>query len=147
MKLPQKPDEAFFVSSLSALCTALKARTRADIALLSLPPIGEDASHAAFDRAVHYSRLIKKIATDHEITYLPLNEMMTNYLQAQTNAAGVTFDKLNGTMYMAVFRHFILSQSFDHISMKNGYHLLTDSIHLNSRASKIICDLIGNFIS
>lgn len=147
MKLPQKPDEAFFIASLSALCAALKARTRADIALLSLPPLGEDASHAAFARAAHYSRLIKNIAAGHDLVYLPLNERMTEYLQTRPNTATVSYDRSKVTTTAAVFRHIILHQSFDHISSKNGYHLLTDSIHLNSRASEMICDLIEPFIS
>lgn len=147
MKLPRRPDEAFFTSSLMTLCSDLKSRTQAKIGLLSLPPIGEDITHPAFGQAVHYSRCIKNIALAQGVGYLPLNERMAHWLKSHGDLPGISFDQLTIKMYAAVFQHFILNWSFSRISSQNGYCLLTDSVHLNDRAAEMICALIREFIN
>jgi lysophospholipase L1-like esterase len=37
-------------------------------------------------------------------------------------------------------------QSFDEISKKNGFLLVTDGIHMNSRGAAIIADQIESFL-
>jgi len=47
------------------------------IALLSLPPIGEEPGNDAYERATEYSRVVKTVARARGVTYLPLHEKMT----------------------------------------------------------------------
>ncbi len=47
----------------------------------------------------------------------------------------------------AGFRHLVLGQSLDAISAGKGYVLLTDRIHLNSRAAGIVADAIADSLA
>jgi len=46
----------------------------------------------------------------------------------------------------ALARHFLLRQSFDEISRKHHFALLTDGIHMNSRGAAFIADEIEAFL-
>lgn len=56
-----KPNEAWFISNLTAVISKLKANTRAKIAILSLPLISEDTDSFAFKQAIEYSQQIQKL--------------------------------------------------------------------------------------
>ncbi|MBN2098694.1 MAG: hypothetical protein JW753_03760, partial [Dehalococcoidia bacterium] len=42
--------------------------------------------------------------------------------------------------------HYVLRQSLDEISRRNGYLLLTDGMHMNSRGAAIIADQIEAYL-
>jgi hypothetical protein len=49
-------------------------------------------------------------------------------------------------MYKAIVRHYLLGQSWNRISEKNGFLFLTDFIHLNAKGATVAADLIDGFI-
>ena len=146
MGIPQAPDEVWFRENLTKLCETLKSRTRARIALLSIPPIGEEPEHPAFKQARKFSAIIKDVAQKEGVTYIPLNEKLTEMLAASGHRPRFSYSPEEFIMYRSIARHFFLGQSYDKISEIHGYYLLTDSLHLNGRAAGAVAEMIEGFV-
>ncbi len=147
MKLPQKPTAEWYRQNLVALCKKLKAETEAKIALLSLPPIGEEINSEAYERTVKFSKIIREVSQAEGVTYLPLNERITEYLKAENHVPALTYKKgFLGVMYKGIFFHFLLGRSFDEISESNGFLIVTDFLHLNNRGAEMVAELIEGFV-
>ncbi|MFZ1037997.1 MAG: GDSL-type esterase/lipase family protein [Smithella sp.] len=147
MKLPRSPSREWYRENLQKICTELSTRTHARIALLSLPPIGEKLDHPAFAASEAYSLVIRDVAAEKRLTYLPLHENMTILLRKRQPHPRYAYrdDKL--LMYIALARHFLLGQSYDEISRANGFILVTDHMHLNSTGAGMAAGLIESFVT
>ncbi|MHA3963491.1 MAG: SGNH/GDSL hydrolase family protein [Candidatus Thorarchaeota archaeon SMTZ1-45] len=92
MKLPRDPDSSWYEDCLQSLVKRLRTETNARIALLSIPPIGEDFSHPAFIRSSEYSSIIQHIAEEMNVAYLPFivccTILDTRALYSQETALG-----------------------------------------------------------
>lgn len=139
--------EERFRSDYSKIVEILKERTNANIALLSLPPLGEELGSPQFERSVEYSNVIKEIAEENNFAYLPAGEKMIEYLEEHPSNSHIPFAKSNIAMFKAVFSHYLLRKSWDEISERNGFSLLTDHIHLNNKAVSIIEEAVEGFIT
>lgn len=147
MNLPKAPTDNFFKENLIRICLRLKSETKAKIALLSIPPIGEDFQHYAYKRTVHYGNIIKSVALKEKITYLPLHENMAEVLKKQNSKPKISYGKKwKFIMYREILRLHLFGRSFEEISKANGFVLLTDCLHLNQKGAKMIADLISAFI-
>ena len=147
MALPEKPNAEFFRKNLKELISQLKKRTNAKIAILSLPPIGEDINHIAYQRTKEYSGIILDVAQENNVDYLPLHEKITEYLLAEDHHPRLSYDNgFRRIMIRGIFSHFLLRTSFHKIATNNGFLIVTDFLHLNHRGSKMVADLIKNWI-
>jgi len=146
MKLPRSPTREWYRENLQNICTELSKRTHARIALLSLPPIGEKLDHPAFAASETYSRVIREVAAEQHLTYLPLHENMTALLYNRQTHPHYAYRDDELLMYIALARHFLLEQSYDKISRANGFVLLTDNVHLNSKGAGMAAGLIESFV-
>ena len=147
MALPEKPNAEFFRKNVKELISQLKKRTNAKIAILSLPPIGEDINHIAYQRTKEYSGIILDVAQENNVDYLPLHENITEYLLAEDHHPRLSYDNgFRRIMIKGIFSHFLLGSSFDKIATKNGFLIVTDFLHLNHRGAKMVADLIKNWI-
>ncbi|MBN1571880.1 MAG: SGNH/GDSL hydrolase family protein [Deltaproteobacteria bacterium] len=147
--LPQKPTEEFFRESLTELVKRLKENTDAKIAILSIPPVGEDLEAVPCLRSVEYSGIIKEIAAENGLTYLPLNEKMIEYLKEKGNEPGVSYEskgQFTFVMYVAILKSYVLGRSYNEISAANGLLLLSDLVHLNGVGAEMVSDMIGDFV-
>jgi len=148
MKLPQMPTKEWHRDNLEKICIELKKRTKAKIALVSLPPISENPASPAFARAKEYSDIVKEVAIRQKLAYLPLNEMMTLYLQQYKNKPLLEYNEnWKFPMSKGIGQHILLGKSFDDISRANGFILLTDLIHLNCTGAGLVADTIENFVA
>jgi lysophospholipase L1-like esterase len=148
MKLPQKPDKNWFKKNLEDICRTLKKETHARIALLSLPIIGEDPENFAFKQVAEYSAVVKEVARLQKVRYLPLNEQMTLQLKGREGRPEIFYKKYSDLpLYRALFKHYILRESYDEISAGYRFMFLTDLLHLNTRGAELVADLIEKFIS
>ena len=77
---------------------------------------------------------------------MPVYERQEEYLKNNQHEAGRTFKSGIKPSLMLLIRHYMLKQSFDTISEKNGYMLVTDGIHMNSRGAAFIADEIESFL-
>jgi lysophospholipase L1-like esterase len=146
-RLPEPPSAEFYRQNLTGIVRRLKAETRARIALVSLPPLGEDLSHYANIRTEEYSRIIREIAAAEGADYLPLNESMRAYLEKIPGRRPEPLSAAGKHMASAMRDHGFLGKSWDEISAANGYALLIDGIHLNTHGAAILASLIGGFLS
>jgi lysophospholipase L1-like esterase len=124
----------------------LKEKTSATIGLISLPILGEDLESLPNKRIREYNALLKEIAIQEQTGYLPVYECQEEYLKDNQHQTGRTFKIGIKSSLMLLIRHYMLKQSFDAISEKNGYMLVTDGIHMNNRGAAFIADEIESFL-
>jgi lysophospholipase L1-like esterase len=147
MGLPQMPTEQWYRENLTLVIQKLKESTHADIALLSIPPIGENPADPAFLQADSYNAIIREVAEAERVSYLGLFETMAAYLAEHPHAAPpYTQGDFEWAMYSGFARHFLLKQPFAEISEKNGFLLETDYLHLNETGARMTADLIKGFV-
>ncbi len=147
--LPQEPTEEFFRECLTELVKRLKENTDAEIAVLSIPPVGEDHDQVPYLRSVEYSGIIKEIAAEYGLTYIPLSEKMTEYLKEKGHEPGVSYEgkgQFTFVMYVAVLKRYVLGRSYDEISAANGLLLMSDLVHLNGVGADMVSDMIEDFV-
>jgi lysophospholipase L1-like esterase len=145
-RLPERPNILFYRENLTLIARRLKAETRARVAFLSMPPIGEDDRHYAFLRTEEYARVVAEVAAAEGVAYLPLRERLVAYLGSVPKGSPIPFAHFARAQNSSVRSHILLGKSFDEISASNGFHLLVDGIHLNTHAASVIADLVEDFI-
>ena len=145
-KFPHPPSAEFYKYNMLRIINMLKEKTSAKIALVSLPVLGEDLESTPNQRIKDYNALLKEIANNKQVSYLPVYERQEEYLREVQHDGGRPYE--NGSMLSikALARHFLLRQSFDEISRKHHFALLTDGIHMNSRGAAFIADEIEAFL-
>ncbi len=147
LNLPQTPTKQWFRMNLSAIVDRLKQETRAKIALMSLPPLTEEARHPGYRCARTYSAVIRKVAAEKQVAFLPLHAKMSSTLSTKTTECAFEFVGPERVLtYKAIVEHYLLGRSWNSISEKNGFVFLTDFIHLNEKGAGIVADLIEAFI-
>lgn len=147
MKLPQKPTKLLYRKHLSEIGERLKAETSAQIAFLSLPPIGEERDNRAYVQTEDYSLVVQQVARGLDITYLPLFETMDQFLFQHPDRHPVSYDDHpRYVMYEGIFMQYVLGKSYDDVSRRNGFLLLTDHLHINRTGAEMIADLVERFI-
>lgn len=145
-KLPQPPSSRFYRQNMTAMVHALKKKTTAKIALISLPVLGEDLNSLANKRTRAYNAFLKEIAEREKIEYLPVNEKQEKFLKKELHGTGRPYET-NGLLSIQLLaRRYLLRQGLDDISEKNGFLLSTDGIHMNSRGAAFIVDEIESFL-
>jgi len=146
MKLPREPDSGWYRESLISLVKKLKTETNAQIALLSIPTIGEESNHPAFIRSSEYSNIVHEVAEETNISYLPLHERMVEFLHDTPGSATYPYEKSYIGFLKAVINRYLLKKSWDNIARSSGFSLHVDYLHLNTAGARMIADLIGEFI-
>jgi lysophospholipase L1-like esterase len=120
--------------------------TRARIALLSLPVVGEELDSTPLLRSIAYSHIVKEVADEGGVAYLPLNERMLAFLRSSGCAPRTHFRPGISLTVTAALQHFLLRRSFDAISRSRGLQLTTDTLHLNGTGAQMISDLVAEFL-
>jgi len=148
--LPTDPTLPWYEENLRAIVGRLKRETSARLVLLSLAIIGEDLEHEANRKVVLYNEVIRRVAQNEGIGYLPLHERMVAYLREHEGDRASLPPRLeyrdglinvgNATALHAT------GLSWDEISRRNGLLLTTDCIHLNSVGGGMIADLIEGWL-
>ena len=144
MRLPQLPSLDWYCGNVALILDRLQAETSARIAVLSLPPLGEDLDSAINRRVLEYNAALRHLAAERGVLYLPLHERLAALLPSGHHPPPYA-GKL-GPIFSAVLQHDLLRRSWDDISARRGVALLTDHIHLNERAAGVVADLIGDFL-
>jgi len=146
-KRPPQPHSAqFYHDSMRQIVRTLKEKTSARIGLASLPILGEDLASLPNQRIRAYNALLKEMAAEERVAYLPVYERQEAYLKNTQHEMGRAFEGGIRSSLMLLVRHYVLGQSFDTISEKNGYMLVTDGIHMNSRGAALIADEVESFL-
>lgn len=143
--IPHEPTLANYSNNITSIIRQLKQETKAAIALASLPLIGENLESVENKEVDQYNNVLKQIADHENICYIPVNERQKAFLIEKNG--GIGKDAMNTTKmaFQSLFRHYLLFESLDRISKRNGFLLLTDGIHQNTLGAQLIADeILGN---
>lgn len=136
------PNFEDFKKNYIEIIDQLKQKTKAKIAIMSLPVMGEDLSHEANLRADKYSDFIKQLATDKQLSYLPVREKQKEFLLKNPKPLKHSFEETYKLLNFSVISHYLLGKTWDEITTKHGFQLTPDNLHQNSIAGGMIRDLI-----
>jgi lysophospholipase L1-like esterase len=145
-KLPSKPSIGWYEENMEAIVERLQRETRAHIALLSLPPIGEDLQGQPVRTTRWFSEVVRRVARRYGVAYLPVYEQMVDYVTEHPPAENLEHEKWQWHSVKAIFERKILGVELDEIAQRQGLVLHSDMLHLNSHGACIIADLIENFV-
>jgi lysophospholipase L1-like esterase len=143
--LPAPPTLSQYRENLTAIVARLRAETDAQIALASLPVLGQDLDSPAARASKEFSHVVKTTAAEQGLAYLPLHERQSEYLLS-SGAETLPFPDGLGERYTSVLQHFLLRRSYDGIARRRQLVLTADFIHQNSRGATIIVDEIESFV-
>ena len=143
-KIPEKPTLDWYRQNVERIVERLQNETKAQIALIEIPLLGEDLNSEMNQRVMKYNKALKVIATDRSILLLPLYERLCAILPQ--NHTPPPYEGKISLMLKAVLKRNILRKNWDQIAQSEGLYLLTDHIHLNDRAGRIIADLVEDFL-
>ncbi len=149
-QLPTDPTLAWYEENLRLIVGRLKHETGARLCLLSLAVIGEDLDHEANHQVERYNEVIRRVAADEKVDYLPLHERMVAYLrdhEADRATLPPRLEYRDGLTNIgnAVALH-ASGLSWDEVSRRNGLLVTTDCLHLNSVGGGMVADLIERWL-
>jgi acyl-CoA thioesterase I len=130
--------------NLSAIVHQVQARTTARIALMSLPPLGEDLNTEINRVLAGYNAAVKQTAAQARVDYVPVYERMADIL-AQPGNQPYDFSFLQA--FWAAAQHYVLGNSWDDVARDAGRALLIDHLHLSDRGAAQITELTANWLA
>lgn len=145
-KLTERPFIDKYRENLNHIIGSLKARTQAQIAVMSIPLIGEKLGDKANTQALAYSEVIRQLAEIHRITYLPLQDKQRAFLQKANFTPRLKYKSTNRLIVITMFRRYILGQSFDKISALNGFLMTPNYLHFNTFGANMVAGLAKDFV-
>ncbi|MFB4281952.1 SGNH/GDSL hydrolase family protein [Nonomuraea sp. MTCD27] len=132
-------------ANLDAIVDRVRARTGARVALVSLPPLGEDLGSEINGRLGAYNAVIREVAARARADYLPLYERVVEELRLTEGRMPYDF---SFPLALAVAaQHYLLGRSWDEIARAGGRALLVDHVHLSDRGGALVADLVGGWLA
>jgi lysophospholipase L1-like esterase len=131
-----------YQANYKKIVAMLKAQTTAKICLLSLPLISEERGTLANTRAAEYNNFIQKTAQEEGLIYLPVHETMLDYITKHPKKLRYTFEDTRKLLVLTIGANQFFGIGFDTFSRFWGLDLLTDNLHLNTRAATMLRDWV-----
>jgi len=147
-KLPQTPDEAFFMDSYRSLLDILVASECIRTLVVTIPPIGERRGEPIDEVVARMNRFIAHEAAERDLQCIDLNHAVERLLDGQDRDASPAYDaKRSRQMILAaVLKRHLLGWSWERIARRNGLHALTDMVHLNATGALLLVDLVEHAV-
>lgn len=118
------------------------------LAVSSLMSYGEEIGSDEFERTREYSKIIKKIADEFSLYYIPLFEEIEKYLiekGGSTNLPKIENDSLI-MLQNFMIKKILLKQSWDKISTDSRFKVTLDHIHFNNYSANLMESMVSEFI-
>ncbi len=145
-QLPRDPEMEWYRGNMVGIVRQLKRETLARIGIVSPPVLGEDLDSLPNQRLRACCALLRQLAVEEDVTYLPVHERQEEYLEQAGHASGRPHDANSRIMWTSLARHYVLGRSFDDISEENGFLLTTEGLHLNARGAAMVADEVESFL-
>jgi lysophospholipase L1-like esterase len=142
--LPVDPTRSWYGEQIDRILSRLRAETDARIAVLDIPPLGEDPDSRMNELVRAYNATLAEVAAAHGVPVLPLHARLLALLPPGHRPPPYTGDVR--LVMKASFKHMVLRRSWDSIAADHGLVVLTDHLHLADRAADIVADLIGTIL-
>ena len=136
-----------FRANLAAILARLNAGTAARVAVLSLPPLGEDLDSESNRVVDRYNAVIREVAAAHGAAYLPLHEELRALIEGDGRGRRTPYAFRPGFLLGNAVRRYAGRQSWDAIADRNGFAALTDGIHLSDRGAAVAARLIAEWLA
>jgi len=142
-KLPLSftPSLSFYVASVEMIVQGICALSSAQVILVEIPPLGEDAESVINRRVSEYNGELHQIAKREGIPCLSLFTELVQELPS--NHRPRAYKYRSAPMALARFQRAVLGRSWDEISRRNRLIVLTDWVHLNDRGAAILATLVS----
>ncbi|MEU1984859.1 GDSL-type esterase/lipase family protein [Nocardia sp. NPDC019395] len=131
--------------NLAAIVGRVTSETGARVALMSLPPLGENLDAEINHKLTGYNQAIADIATRTGADYLPLHEHIADLLRQQ-GTPRTNFDFSFPLAFRAATEHYLFRRSWDQIAHSQNREFLVDHIHLDDRGGAIVTDLAARWL-
>lgn len=141
----QKPSIDGALKNVTNLIVHLRKLSFGSIAIVSIPPLGENLSTEANKLVEAYNKGLYALSIQHKIQYLKFHERIIEELQGETSNTPFHYDAK--IKIVSFIRRFLLFKSWDKISEMNQYKILVDGVHLNEKAGKILLRLLNPFLN
>lgn len=143
-RLPRWPSMEWSINSLRKVVWRLKRETHAQIAIASIPPLGENLNTFPNQRVRAYNAAVQELADTENLCYIPVFERLTAALDHSAGREYKTDPFLLGEL---ILKHFVFRESFNAFARRKGFMLLTDGVHLNEHAANLVAHEIESFLS
>jgi len=148
-KLPEVPTFKSYQKLLPELIDSLSGIS--NIALCTIPPIGENKDSAVNNHVQKYNDFIELTAKNKNITLLPVSRLLWDDLSTRTYPSKSDYDPnslpIIRRIYGGTVHHYIFKRSWDDVAKSKGQWLLFDQIHLGERGAKIVFNIAKKYIS
>ena len=148
-KLPEVPTFKSYQKLLPELIDSLSDIP--NIALCTIPPIGENKDSAVNNHVKKYNEFIELIAKNKNITLIPVSRLLWDDLSIRTYPSKSDYDPCTlpiiRRIYGGIVHHYIFKRSWDDVAKSKGQWLLFDQIHLGERGAKIVFNIAKKYIS
>jgi acyl-CoA thioesterase I len=141
---PTHPTLETYRTWLDQIVRRLRTETSARVALLDLPPIGEDLDSEWNRQVRSFNEVIREIAATYDVTVLLLHQRLGGLIRALSTAE--PFDGTTREIKSAMLQRLVLRRRWDKISDRGGRAVLTDNVHLNDRAAREVAALVRGFL-
>ena len=133
-------DPTPYIENVDALLSRLGT---CQVALLSIPPLGENPRSQMNQRIARWNGTLRSLADKHSVQYLPLFEEISKLL----NGRDESFRLRISLLLSSACRRYLFRQKFDDIAQAHGYTMLADQIHLSDRSGVVVADLVSKWLT
>ena len=139
-------DLNIYRKNLISIIERLKKDTNAKIALISIPPIGEDFDDPAFKLSLRYANVIKNVVNKQNLVYLPLQEKIIHWLKRNPHTPTYPYKRWFVMMFWAILTRHLFKKSFQEIGEGKGFGLHSDYLHMNEKGASMIAKEVILFL-
>lgn len=132
-----------FKHDLTRLVDRLQA-SEAHLGLCSFQVAGDDLTTDMNLRLAGYTQVMRAVASERGLAYLPLWERMTAELEA--HPGGSAWDKNLAIVMSSMLERHLLRRSLDEQSRRRGFRFNPDGLHLNTRGAGLLSDVIVEYL-
>lgn len=136
-KLPQTPSGDWYEENMRAILSELQ-QIPTRIALISLPPLGEDLEHEVNQKIRQYNQTLLRLKEEYACEWIDLYGAMQTYLRDYPPSKIVPVSVNLWWVVRAVLMRKLLFFSWNRISGGLGLRLTTDTIHLNETGGGLL---------
>jgi acyl-CoA thioesterase I len=140
--LRDRSSEAFR-SDLTALVDQLQT-SGARIGLCSFQVAGDDLETPVNRLVSEYAQVMRSLASERGLGYLPLRERMAAELDA--NPGGSAWNKDMILVISSILERHLIRRSPDEQARRRGFRFNPDGLHLNTRGARLLTDAIVEYL-